>query len=125
MRRAFAHQVWRPKKSFGTGRDGGGLVGETIVGIATVILACAELIAEPAERKSGGLCYSHHVPAAGNRVAEGVQPALRIEGGTIRCSENDTGRADRCANDAGTHNSHSDCACSLVARAGYNWRADV
>src|SRR3979411_48809 len=108
MRRALAHQVWRPEKSFGTGRDGRCLVGEAIVGIATVILACAELIAEPAERKSGGLCYSHHVPAAGNRVTEGVQSALRIERGTIRCSEDDTGRANRCANDARAHNSHSD-----------------
>src|SRR3979411_2428624 len=99
MRRALAHQVWRPEKSFGTGRDGGCLVGEAIVGIATVILACAELIAEPAERKSGGLCYSHHVPAAGNRVAEGVQPALRVERGPIRCCENDTGRAELWAKD--------------------------
>ena len=124
MRRAFAHQVGRPEKSFGTGRGGRCLVGEAIVGIATVILACAELIAKPAERKSGGLCYAHHVPAAGNGVTEGVQPALRIEGGTIRCSENDTGGADRRANDASAHNSHSDCACSLIACAGDHWRAD-
>ena len=124
MRSALAHQIGRPERPFRAGRGRGGFGGHAFVGIAAVIRSSAKTIAEPSQRKTGGLRHAHDVPAVGDGVAERVQPALRIECGTIRCSENDAGRADRCANDAGTHNSHSDCACGLIACARYGWRAD-
>ncbi len=57
-------------------------------------------------------------------MAKRVEAALRVESRTIRCGENNTGGADGCADDAGANNSHSNCACRLIACAGHDWGAD-
>ena len=124
MRCAFAHEIGRPEKTFGSSRNACGFLREAIVGIAAVVFARAELIAEPAERKPGGLRNAHDVPAAGNCVAESVETALRVERGAIRCGENDAGSTDGCADDSCADNAHSHGASGLVACAGNDRRAE-
>src|SRR5580704_18190620 len=101
MRRAFSHQVRRPECALGTGWNCGCLGGHALVGIAAIIGSRTEAIAEPAQRKSGGLRYAHHVPAAGDGVTESVQAAFRIEGRLIGGRKNYAGSSDGGTDDSG------------------------
>ena len=118
MRSALAHQVRRPERAFGAGWNGGGFVGHAFIGIATVIGSGAKAIAEPAQRKSGGLRHSHNVPAAGDGVTESVQAAFGIERRTIRGGKNHAGSSDGGADHSGARDAHADGSSSLIACAG-------
>src|SRR5580704_5061608 len=118
MRRAFAHKIRSPQKALTAGSNSRGFVAETPVGVAAVVKASAELVTKPAQRQARRLRNSHHVPAAGDGVAEGLQPSLGFERGTIGGGEYHTRSADGRAHRAGCDDSHAHCACRLIARSG-------
>ena len=123
MRRAFSHQVRGPQQAVGAGRDCCSLGGETLVRIAMVSCAGgsrAKGVAKPAQGKTRRLGHSHDVPAAGNRMAESVQPALGIQGGPVSGREDDSRGSDGRADGAGSSNSHAHRARSLITRAGHD-----
>jgi len=58
------------------------------------------------------------VPAIRNGVAEGVQPTLGIERGTVRGGKDYAGSANRCADYAGSRDADAHRARRLVSSTG-------
>src|SRR5207245_10371879 len=123
MGRALAHEIGRPEKSVGAGMECGGLGGEVGIGRRSAGRTGSERVAKPAQREAGSLRYAHDVPAAGNRVAKGVNAATGIERGAIGGCEDDAGGANGGANRASRDNYHADRASRLSPRASDDWSA--
>src|SRR5690348_12951471 len=107
MGSAFAHEIRSPERALAARRRGSSFVGEAVVRIAAIVGARAEAIAEPAQRQTRGLRYTHHVPAAGDRVTEGVQTALGIERRPIGCRKNDAGSSNCCGYESRARGAHT------------------
>jgi len=76
-----------------------------------------ELISEPLKRSAGRKHAAKNAPLARDGVAHGVNAAFGVERGLITVSEDDAGRAEGCAHDAGGDNPVADSASGLVATA--------
>src|SRR5439155_19724851 len=88
-----SHEIGRPEKSVGAGRDFGGFGGEVVIGLRSAGRTGSERVAKPAQREAGSLRYAHDVPAAGNRVAKGVNAATEIGRAHVGGGEDDAGGA--------------------------------
>ena len=121
--RAFAHQVRRPERAFRARRHARRFFCQPLIRIASIVLAGAEAIAEPAERLAGRQSHTHHVPAARDGVAEGVEAPLRVERGPVGCGEDDTRGADGGADESRLDDTHPHRAGGLIAAACDHWRA--
>src|SRR5713226_1967706 len=99
MRRALAHQVRSPQQAVCAGSDFRRFFGQSLVGIAPIIGARAELITKPAQAESGALRDSHYVPASRHGMTERVDATGGIDGGSVGGGEHDArstdGRAHR------------------------------
>jgi hypothetical protein len=83
----------------------------------------SEAVTKPAQRQSRGLRYTHHMPAPGNGMAKGMQPASRIQNRSIGCCEHDPGCSDGCTHHSRPDNSHSNRACRLVTGSSHDGRS--
>ncbi len=118
MGRALPHQVGGPEEAVRPGRDLGRLLGQPLVGVAPVVAAGAEPVAEPAQAETRGLRHPHDVPAPRHRVAEGVEPPARVERRTVGGGEHHTRGPDGGADDPRGDDAHAGGAGRLVPRPG-------
>src|SRR6202021_1264260 len=104
---AFTHQVGRPKEAVGAGWRAGGFLAESLVRIAPIFIGCArggtEAIAEPSQREASSLGHAHHMPSAGNGMAEGMNSPLGIERRPVGSCKYAPGSSDGAARGARTN----------------------
>ena len=120
MRRALAHQIGKKQQAVAAGRSLFCLLDDHVVGIGTGLarvpgLRLPEVLAEPAQRQAGTLRDAHHVPFAGDGMAEGVNAPLRVELGRRRVCEDDARGAKRCRGQSRQHNPVAYSAGRLIA----------
>src|SRR5258708_40270225 len=123
MGSAFTHQIWRTEESIRPCGNSGSLSGKLLVRIDTVYLSAQQAVTKPAQGKARRLGDTHHVPAAGNGVAKGMQASLWIEGRTIRRREHNTRCPDCDTYRSGPNNAHAGCPGCLVSRSRYDGRS--
>ena len=83
----------------------------------------SERVAEPLEAPRGRQHHAHDVPPVRHRVAERVQPALRIDQRFVGRGEHDPRCAERERHHAGLDRSHADRRRRLIASARHHRRA--
>jgi len=125
VRRALTHQIGSPQQTVGTSGNFGGFCCELVVSFANAAGICCEGIAEPAQGEPGRLCNAHDVPASRDGVAKSVDPAMRIERGTIGGGKNDSRRADGGTDGSGRDDAHAGGSGGLVTGTGDDRRTNA
>ena len=121
VRCSFPHEIRSPEHSSGPGRNLRCLCAQLVVRRG----GRSEVVAKPTQGKAGRLGHSHHVPASGYGMAEGVQPSQRVGDRGVGSSKDHPRSTDGGAYIARTDNPHPGCACSLIARARHHRRAGL
>src|SRR6185437_12394524 len=82
-----------------------------------ILHAGYELIAQPLQAEPRALRDAHHVPLAGNSMAESVDPSARIVRDLLHVREDDAGGADGTRHNSRFDDAVADSARSLIAGA--------
>ena len=110
--RPLAAEVGEEQQPLTAGRDTGGRRDEVVVRDAG-----RDRVAQPAQAPGRRQHHAHQVPPAGDRMAEGVEPAVRLDDRGVRRREHDPGRAERQCPDPGHHRADANRVRGLVAAA--------